>query len=289
MFDWLKRQLGASPQTAMANGSLDPFVARSEQRMSSAVEVELTVVVGPGGASSATFRGQSFWTMACEVVAWRVGQLPVERRRLMIRRRGQQGQLDVYRSQLTPYSIFRIGARLLDEPGGEPQALLEKVLAEETGDTELAAFAREQQQPVFHDDADLGRFELDRRLDWFSRSMLWGTSSVKVNLATDEHGQISSALEVARELWKEQAAWSEKVGQFAASRLLDLKNDDWLASGETTLSVSDFAGRLRMESVVVEADGDYEFWLDDGGLFAGHSILVRGSVSDGLSDAEIAG
>jgi hypothetical protein len=45
MFDWLKRQLGASPQTAMANGSLDPLVARSEQlydRMSSAGEVELS-------------------------------------------------------------------------------------------------------------------------------------------------------------------------------------------------------------------------------------------------------
>ena len=207
----------------------------------------------------------------------------------MIRRRGQQRQLDAYRSQLTPYSVLRIKARLLDDPGGEPQALLENVLAEETGDTELAAFAREQQRPVFHEDAALGRFELDRRLNWFSRSMPWGTSSVKVNLATDDHGQISSALEAARALWMEQAGWSEKVGQFAATRLLDMKNDDWLAPGEVALSASDFAGRLRMESVVVEADGGYEFWLDDGGLFAGHSILVRGSVSDGLFDAEIAG
>jgi hypothetical protein len=134
-----------------------------------------------------------------------------------------QRRLDVYRSQLPPYSQFRIRARLLDEPGGEPQARLEKVLAEETCDTELAAIARELQQPVFHHDADLGRFELDLRLSRLSRSIPWDTSSIKVVLATDEHGQISGALEVARVLSKERAAWNVKVEQFAASRLLDVK------------------------------------------------------------------
>ncbi len=289
MFDWLKRQPGVTSSAATAGGGLDPLVARSEQlyeRMTGAEEADLTVVVGPSGASSATFRGQAFWTMTCAVIGWRVGQRPMERRRLMIRRRGQRGELDAFRSQLKPYSVFRIKARLLDEPDSEPQALLEQVLGEETGDAELAALAHEQQQPVFHDDADLGRFEFDRRLNWYSRSLPWDGSTAKLNLTADDKGQISSALNVAKELWKAQAAWSEKVGKFAAAQLVSLKNDSWLDSGEAPLTESDFAGKVQMESVIVDPDGACEFWLKDGGLFAGHSILVRGSVSDGLLDAD---
>lgn len=102
-------------------------------------------------------------------------------------------------------------------------------------------------------------------------------------------GQITSSLEVARELWANQLVWTEKVRKFSASRLLDLKNESWLDADEAPLAADDFARKVSIESVVVDADGACEFWLDDGALFAGHSIVVRGSVSNGLVEAEIAG
>ncbi|MDR6388440.1 hypothetical protein [Paraburkholderia phenoliruptrix] len=87
-----------------------------------------------------------------------------------------------------------------------------------------------------------------------------------LDLVPDSHGQITSSLEVARQLWANQFLWIEKVKDFSATRLLDLKNESRL-----------------------DADGACEFWLDDGALFSGHPIVVRGSLSDGLVDAEIAG
>lgn len=177
----------------------------------------------------------------------------------------------------------------MDEPGSDPQAMLEEVLGEEGLDVELTSLARELQQPVVYEDVALGSFELDRRVNWFSGSVRWGTSSVGLNLMPDDRGQISSSLEVARELWANQSVWTEKVRNFSASRLLDLKNESWLDADEAPLAASDFAGKVSIASVVIDADGTCEFWLDDGALFAGHSIVVRGSVSNGLVEAEIAG
>ncbi|CAJ0716673.1 hypothetical protein LMG6871_01873 [Ralstonia edaphis] len=284
--------INATPKAGLAEDSLGEAVQRSEQlydRLLIAPEVELTVVVGPSGASSATFRGQPFWTLSCAVEGWRLGALPVDRRILMIRRRGQREELVAFREQLTPYSVLRIRARLLDEPGSDPQALFEEVLGEEALDAELTSLARELQLPVVYEDVALGSFELDRRLNWFSGSVRWGTSSIGLNLVADEHGQITNSLGGARQLWANQLVWTEKVRDFAASRLLDLKNGSWLDDDEAPLAASDFVRKVSIQSVVVDADGACEFWLDDGALFWGHSIVVRGSLSEGLVDAEIAG
>lgn len=292
MLEWLRRRVNASPKAGTADDSLSEAVRRAEQlydRMSNALEVELTVVVGPSGASRATFQGQSFWTMTCAAVGWRLGPLPMDRRCLMIRRRGRRDELQAYCQQLTPYSVLRVRARLLDEPGSDPQALLEEVLGEQRLDVELTSLARELQKPVIYEDVALGSFKLDQRVNWFSGSVRWGTSSVGLNLMPDDRGQITSSLEVARELWANQLVWTEKVRKFSASRLLDLKNESWLDADEAPLAADDFARKVSIESVVVDADGACEFWLDDGALFAGHSIVVRGSVSNGLVEAEIAG
>ena len=110
-----------------------------------------------------------------------------------------------------------------------------------------------------------------------------------LDLLPDNHGQITSSLEVARQLWANQFLWIEKVKDFSATRLLDLKNESRLDADEAPLAVSDFVRKASIESAVIDADGACEFWLDDGALFSGHSIVVRGSLSDGLVDAEIAG
>lgn len=50
-----------------------------------------------------------------------------------------------------------------------------------------------------------------------------------------------------------------------------------------------FVGRMRLESISVDKEGNFDFWHDDGGLFFGHSIVVRGSLGEGCVDADIPG
>jgi hypothetical protein len=46
---------------------------------------------------------------------------------------------------------------------------------------------------------------------------------------------------------------------------------------------------MKLESITVHPDGRFEFWFDDGDLFWGHSIAVRGSLAEGPTEASVEG
>ncbi len=96
-------------------------------------------------------------------------------------------------------------------------------------------------------------------------------------------------LQTAKELRKNQEDWAEKVGDFAVGELLELKNTTWLDEDEATITPEEFKKRMRLESITVSPNGEFEFWHDDGDLFWGHSIQVSGNLKDGLTDANIQG
>jgi hypothetical protein len=71
--------------------------------------------------------------------------------------------------------------------------------------------------------------------------------------------------------------------------LLNLKNDNWLDDGEDEVTAEQFIEAMRLESIAVYPDGSFVFWHQDGDLFWGHSIQICGSLSEGLTDADIPG
>ena len=46
---------------------------------------------------------------------------------------------------------------------------------------------------------------------------------------------------------------------------------------------------MSIESISIDESGDVTFWHDDGGLFLGHAISISGTLSEGLTNASIAG
>jgi hypothetical protein len=96
-------------------------------------------------------------------------------------------------------------------------------------------------------------------------------------------------LEAARRLFAEQAEWHRRVREYAVDRLLPLKNDSWLDEDDEEMSAAEFLSRMRLTSISVDETGDLTFWHDDGDLFWGHAIQVSGSLSNGLTDADIPG
>jgi hypothetical protein len=46
---------------------------------------------------------------------------------------------------------------------------------------------------------------------------------------------------------------------------------------------------MTWAAVTAHPDGSFEFWHDDGDLFYGHSIYIRGSLSGGPNRADIPG
>ncbi|HXF80376.1 MAG TPA: DUF2262 domain-containing protein, partial [Usitatibacter sp.] len=93
----------------------------------------------------------------------------------------------------------------------------------------------------------------------------------------------------ARTLFADMARWASAAKDFAATALLDLKNDSWLGERESPVSPKAFMDRMQLSSINVYPEGAFELWHEDGDLFWGHAIHVSGTLRDGIKSASIAG
>jgi hypothetical protein len=71
--------------------------------------------------------------------------------------------------------------------------------------------------------------------------------------------------------------------------LLPVKNGTWLEEGEPKMKRDQFVEKISLDSVTISTDEAFEFLYQDGGLFDGHAIVVRGSLKDGPETADIYG
>lgn len=133
-------------------------------------------------------------------------------------------------------------------------------------------------------------FSFDSRYHEYSTRAAWRDAEVEVILSGETEAERVAALATAELLWLSQEYWSEAVRRRAVHDLLELKNSGWAEDGaETVLTEEQFTARMTVQSVAAYADGSFEFFFDDGGMFFGHTILVRGTLKAGVESAEIAG
>lgn len=79
---------------------------------------------------------------------------------------------------------------------------------------------------------------------------------------------------------------SGRITDLAVAELLDLANEEWL---DDPISAEDFRRRVRFTEWTLYEDGGFEAYADDDGIFAGHTVLVSGSLTGGATAATIAG
>lgn len=149
-------------------------------------------------------------------------------------------------------------------------------------DPVLTEAIQHRRSPPTFDDPHLGKLTADDLMGWVGEAdWLGGKCRVSVD-HLDE-------LPVAHALWSDQKRWMTEAINIAVTKLLELKNDTWLGEDEAPVSADAFGRRLKLESVTIGRKGAFELWLDDGDLFWGHAIMIRGSLSHGLTDADLAG
>ena len=138
-------------------------------------------------------------------------------------------------------------------------------------------------------DSFFGKFTLDRRVDWWETKYKWKEKEISLNVSAETEEK-EKVIEYAKQICLNQNYWTDKVELCAVKNLLDVKNSSWLEENELDLTENEFRKRLTLESIIVKDLGDIEFWFNDGDLFWGHSILVRGNLLTGeASYAEIYG
>jgi hypothetical protein len=259
-------------------------------QLATAPIVDLLGMVSPNGVTGGRSRGEELWTLRFVFDAWRIHGGAVQTRPLTIRRKVSEQELAQFRGLIRPYMVIRIRARVAsDSPFGGPETLLESFVGRDDLDAELNAHATQLQKPVTYDDPVFGTFSLDRRIGWFTGTTVWKGHPVALHLSAAASADVQAALTTAHYLWQAQDGWDQRIRDCAARILLPLKNESWLGEGEAEVTADQFKQRMKLESVTAHPDGSFEFWHADGELFWGHSIQVNGSISEGPTEADIAG
>jgi hypothetical protein len=246
-------------------------------------------VVSPRGASGSNLPPGKAWSLRVEWVTWRYVDGPLEEGPLHLSAAMSERQLQAEMARISACEVVEAVVAADESVEGARQARLVEWRGPSAGDGELDAIAHRLRMPVSHQAAGLGTFTLDRSVDWFACRAEWGGAEVQVTVPALGEGIDAAALDAAQTFWANRADWDRRLRDFAADRLLVLKNENWLAEGEREITHAQFAQQLQVESADFDAEGGFEVFFRDGDLFWGHAVVVSGTLQDGPTDASLAG
>ena len=134
---------------------------------------------------------------------------------------------------------------------------------------------------------------LNREYDHFSGDVQWCGTQSRLTLSTDTgNGETADgALAAWRELCAQQKLWDKKARICAAEQLLESAND-WQKDDDEDappITADEFMRRIGEPDISVDGKGNLSFLYDDDEMFWGHVIFVEGTLTDGFTEATIAG
>lgn len=170
-----------------------------------------------------------------------------------------------------------------------------KVMKKNVSDPRLNAMQARLKQPIVIEDA-MGKFILNRQFSCFESDVDWLGTSCNVLLNTDEEdGETAEkALEKFHMLYADLTEWDHRFRAYAAEKLVESANDwlqDELEEGEKVdpITEEDFARRIVISMIAIEADGSIAVYYDDDDMFWGHTVVVYADPNGEMKDADIAG
>ena len=246
-------------------------------------------VVDASGLSAGKNGNEKLWSLNLTLIAWRTDTSSLQNVSLAITKQVSDEELRQLQEQIEAETIVTLRVRLCENsPFGDARALFIELLPSQS-DAELEAALVEYKKPLQINDSLFGVLTFDRSVEWFEGQVTWLGQTISLSVSLDESGSYEDALNTAKALFADMSTWSEKVCNYAVQELLPLKNDNWLDDDEDPVTPEAFIECMQLESITCDPGGEFSFWHDDGDLFWGHSIQISGSLSEGLTDADIPG
>lgn len=173
---------------------------------------------------------------------------------------------------------------------------LVRVLEEGIVNEKLDSVLKEYRKKITICDKDLCEFTLEKDLDMFEGSIERNGNKIILFLEVDKNDPKTwdTALENMKRFISELDARDSELRRFSAESLTELAND-WLADSVEDdeemqeITEADFAQRIDLHEIAVDAEGSYTVYYGDDEMFWGHSIEVCGTFDEGIESAEMVG
>lgn len=170
--------------------------------------------------------------------------------------------------------------------------LLVSVIEKDVKNPELEEILAEYKKPVIIGDDILGEPVYDRKIKSFEGHILWNNKNVDISLDIDKDNKsgITKARKAMKEMLSDSKRWGTDMRTFAAEKLIDLARD-WYESEEEALKITEesFAKKIDIETISMTSGGSFTAYFNDNNIFAGHCIIVNGSLKKGILSASMGG
>ncbi|BDC99826.1 DUF2262 domain-containing protein [Persicobacter psychrovividus] len=131
----------------------------------------------------------------------------------------------------------------------------------------------------------LGTLKFDSNLDWWTGNAKFQDNEITLNIYAYEENKLKPMDDI-----KGRLKGLEKLSfeQIAANNLLSLFNGSWNGNNPD-ITQGEFASRVKLEAITFETGGEVSIWLEDGGIFGGHSITISLDGENNVIDVEMMG
>ena len=207
------------------------------------------------------------------------------------------GILDRFRRE----GVYRLKARKKiphEVPEGvtassQNQFLIVEVLEEDAPSPALEEVLAEYLRPVVVVDEVLGELTLDKDLDMFEGEVLWRGEQICVSLEVDAANEDTwaDARRAMKTMLADQERWDRDMRAFAARELTELACE-WRESADEEvpeITEESFAQRIELRTIAMDADGSFSAYFDDDDMFFGHCVTAYGTLTDGVTAANMEG
>ena len=260
----------------------------------------LVLLAGGGGAG----KRSGFWDVSHYFIAYvdcQTGALHTGDGRIVYPVSDEEhdagGILDRFRRE----GVYRLKARKKiphEVPEGvtassQNQFLIVEVLEEDALSPALEEVLAEYLRPVVVVDEVLGELTLDKDLDMFEGEVLWRGEQICVSLEVDAANEDTwaDARRAMKTMLADQERWDRDMRAFAARELTELACE-WRDSADEDvpeITEESFTRRIKLSSIVMDADGSFSAYFDDDDMFFGHCVTAYGTLTDGVTAANMEG
>ena len=260
------------------------------------------LVLLAGGAGAGKRNG--FWDVSHYFLAYvdcATGALHVNQGRLVYPLSDEQYAAGNVLGRFPEQVIYRVKARKKkseEMPEGmttswRNQFLIVEILEEDAACPELEEVLADYRKPVVLNDEELGELSLDKDLDMFEGEVLWRGEQICLSLEVDAANEDTwaDARWAMKAMLADQERWDRDMRAFAARELTELACE-WRDSADEDvpeITEESFARRIELSSIVMDADGSFSAYFDDDDMFFGHCVTAYGTLTDGVTAANMEG